>query len=130
MWECWNCGFQNVDAAPVCAKCRARKPAEGETRKGRSFHNMQEAARERVADEVLAKTFPPIPEQEDMREDWQDVMNNSARVPHELARLERRQLKLREAMRLLLNAVKNPKAKGIDEMLINVYNTLLFWDDD
>jgi hypothetical protein len=130
MWECWNCGFQNVDAAPVCAKCRARKPAEGETRKGRSFHSMQEAARERVADEVLSKTFPPIPEQEDLREEWQDILNNSARVPHELARLERRQLKLREALRLLLNAVKNPKAKGIDEMLINVYNTLLFWDDD
>jgi hypothetical protein len=91
---------------------------------------MQEAARERVADEVLAKTFPPIPEQEDLREEWQDILNNSARVPHELARLERRQLKLREALRLLLNAVKNPKAKGIDEMLINVYNTLLFWDDD
>jgi len=130
MWECWNCGFQNVDAAPVCAKCRARKPAEGEVHKGRSFHNMQEAARERVADEVLSKNFPAIPELEEIREDWQQVMDNSMRVPHELARMERRQLKLREAMRLLLNVVKNPKAKGIDEMLINVYNTLLFWEDD
>lgn len=130
MWECWNCGFQNVDAAPVCAKCRARKPAEGEVRKGRSFHSMQEAARERVADEVLAKSFPAIPELEELREDWQGVLDNSVRVPHELARLERRQLKLREAMRLMLNVVKNPKAKGVDEMLINVYNTLLFWEDD
>ena len=54
MWECWNCGFQNVDAAPVCAKCRARKPNEGEDPKGRSFHSMQQAAKERVADEVPA----------------------------------------------------------------------------
>jgi hypothetical protein len=64
------------------------------------------------------------------RNDWREVLDNSVRVPHELARLERRQLKMREAMRLLLNVVKNPKAKGIDEMLINVYNTLLFWEDD
>lgn len=129
MWECWNCGFQNVDAAPVCAKCRARKPAEGESRKGRSFHSMQEAAKERVADEVLAKTFPPIPDLEDLREQWQDILANPSQIPQELSRIERRQLKLREGMRLLLNIVKSPQAKGVDEMMINVYNTLLFWDE-
>jgi len=37
MWECWNCGFQNVDASPVCSKCRARKPNEGEDPKGRKI---------------------------------------------------------------------------------------------
>ncbi|MBN2082132.1 hypothetical protein JW859_07980 [bacterium] len=130
MWECWNCGFQNVDAAPVCAKCRARKPAEGESYKGRSFHSMQEAAKERVADEVLAKTFPVIPKMSEVRANWLDVSAKPSEIPSELARLELRQLKLREAMRLMLNLIKNPKAKGADEMMINVYNTLLNWDEE
>ncbi|GEM_PF-5490055 len=130
MWECWNCGFQNVDAAPVCAKCRARKPEEGEKPKGRSFHNMQQAAKERVADEVLSKTFPPVPDLDDLREQWQEIMASPGGVPAEMARLEMRQFRLRECVRQLLNHARNPQAKGSDELLINIYNRLLTWDEE
>jgi len=129
MWECWNCGFQNVDASPVCSKCRARKPNEGEDPKGRSFHSMQQAAKERVADEVMANKFPLMPTMEKLREDWQEIAANPANIPAEMAKIEFRQYRIRESMRLLLNVVKNPQAKGIDEMMVNIYNMLLNWED-
>lgn len=129
MWECWNCGFQNVEAAPVCAKCRARKPNEGEDPKGRSFHSMQQAAKERVADEVLAKKFPPMPDLVELKEDWQNIAANPGNIPTELAKLEFRQHKMRESLRMMLNVMKNPQAKGMDEMLINIYNMILNWDE-
>jgi len=129
MWECYNCGFQNVDAAPVCAKCRARKPAPGEKRKGRSFHAMQEAAKERYADEVMAQAFPPIPSAKELRDKWQDAVAKPEELIEELAILERREYAIREAIRLVLQAAKNPQARGVEDILANAHLTLLNWEE-
>jgi thioredoxin-like negative regulator of GroEL len=129
MWECWNCGFQNVDAQPVCAKCRARKPAEGEQPKGRSYHFAQQSARERAADEVLSKAFPKPPELEELASDWAQLAKDPARMAQALAKIEHRQYITREAIRLLMSIVKNPQVKGKDELMQNIYTMLLNWEE-
>lgn len=129
MWECWNCGFQNVDAAPVCAKCAARKPEEGEKLKGRSFHNMEQSAKERYADEVMSQAFPPVPDLDELVEDWTEIAGKPGAIPKALAKLEMRQYRMREVLRLMLGTVKNPQAKGTEEKLVNIYNMLLDWGE-
>ena len=48
----------------------------------------------------------------------------------EIALLEQRVFALREALRLLANVVRNPQARGNDEMLGGVVNTLIHWDEE
>ena len=36
---------------------------------------------------------------------------------------------MRESLRMMLNVMKNPQAKGMDEMLVNIYNMILNWDE-
>jgi hypothetical protein len=127
MWECFNCDFQNVDAAPTCAKCRAPKPEPGAKRMGRSFYASQLAAQEKVADEVRAGAIPPAPTAKKVREKWAEA-GSSAALAEQLALLERRDYQLREAIRLLVNVVKNPQARNNDAALGNVIQTLVDWE--
>jgi hypothetical protein len=128
MWECYHCGFQNVDAAPVCGKCRARKPLPGEKPKGRSFYAAEIAAQSRYADEVMAQTFPPVPAAKQLREKWQEAAANPVALHQELAKLDQRSYAVREAIRLLINVLRNPQARGVEEQLVNVINTLMDWE--
>src|SRR5688500_16608547 len=128
MWECFNCDFQNVDAAPTCAKCRAPKPDEGAKRMGRSFYASQLAAQERVADEVLVNKIPPAPTAKKMRGKWTEAHGSANDMADQLALIERRQYALREAIRLLVNVVKSPQARNNDAVLNNVIQTLVDWE--
>src|SRR3954454_146874 len=103
MWECFNCVFQNVDAAPTCAKCRAPKPEEGAKRMGRSFYASQLAAQERVADEVMVNRIPTAPTAKKVREKWVEAQSKPSDLAEQLALVERRQYAIREAIRLLVN---------------------------
>jgi len=130
MWECYVCGFQNVDAAPVCVKCRARKPAPGEKPKGRSFHAMQETARAREADRMMQQQLAPAPAMHQLEASWREITVDPAEVPLELAKLDRRDYALRDAIRLLIDVTKNPQAAGRDEKLAMAINLLVDWEQD
>ena len=130
MWECFHCGFQNVDAAPVCAKCRARKPLPGETPKGRSFYAAELAAQTRFADQVMATAFPVMPTPKQLQEKWHGALRNPVEFAEELARAEQRQYALRDAIRLLVSVMKNPQARGTEDVLANAMQMLLDWDKD
>jgi len=130
MWECYHCGFQNVDAAPVCVKCRARKPAPGEVPQRRSYHFAEMASRERYADKVMAQGIPAPPSFEEIREKWAEAAAKPEDLIQELALLEQRVFALREALRLLADIVKNPQARGNDDKLGGVVNTLIHWDEE
>jgi hypothetical protein len=128
MWECFNCDFQNVDAAPTCAKCRAPKPDEGAKRMGRSFYASQLAAQEKIADEVLGGKIPPAPTAKKMRDKWTEAHGTPVDFVEQLALLERREYALRDAIKLLVNVVKNPQARNNDALLGNVIQTLVDWE--
>jgi hypothetical protein len=128
MWECFNCDFQNVDAAPTCAKCRAPKPEAGSKRMGRSFYASQLAAQEKVADEVRAGAIPPAPTAKKVRDKWTEAQGSATDMAEQLALMERRQYAIREAIRLLVNVVKNPQARNNDALLGNVIQTLVDWE--
>jgi hypothetical protein len=128
MWECFNCDFQNVDAAPICAKCRAPKPEPGAKRMGRSFYASQQAAQEKVADQVMENRIPPAPTAKKVREKWTEAHGKAADMADQLALIERRQYATREAIRLLVNVVKNPQARNNDALLSNVIQTLVDWE--
>jgi hypothetical protein len=127
MWECFNCDFRNVDAAPVCAKCRTPKPEPGDKRMGRSFYASQVAAQERAADEAMAHTIPTAPTGKRVREKWAEA-GASPQLTEQLALLERRQYAIREALRLLVNVARSPQARGNDALLSNVIQTLVDWE--
>jgi len=127
MWECFNCDFQNVDAAPICAKCRAPKPEEGAKRMGRSFYASQLAAQEKVADQVMENRIPPAPTAKKVRDKWAEAQAAPA-LAEQLALVERREYALREAIRLLVNVVKNPQARNNDALLSNVIQALVDWE--
>lgn len=129
MWECYHCGFQNVDAQPVCIKCRARKPLPGEVIQKRSYHASEQASQERFADEVMALTIPAAPPFKQLLEKWHDTLSAPATLPEELAGLERRQYALREAMRLLIDVIKNPQTRGKDEKILLALTSLVKWDE-
>jgi len=128
MWECFNCDFQNVDAAPICAKCRAPKPEAGAKRMGRSFYASQLAAQERVADEVLGNKIPAAPTAKKVRDKWTEAHASQAAMVEQLAVLERRQFALRDAIKQLANVVKNPQARTNDVALSNLIQTLIDWE--
>lgn len=128
MWDCYVCGFQNVDAAPVCAKCRARKPAPGEEPMGRSFHVSEEAAKSRVADTLLTYHIPPAPSVRELQTKWQEVLANPSAAHAEFTRLEQREYALRDAIHVLVGVVKNPQARGVEELLAGVLQRLIDWD--
>lgn len=130
MWECFNCSFQNVDAAPVCAKCRAPKPDPNQPRQGRSFYAAQMASQERLASEVMSLTLPPPPTQKQLAEKWGEAAASPPALSEELQLVERRQYALREAVKLLLQVVKNPQARGNDQQLQNVLQTLRDWEQE
>lgn len=127
MWECFNCDFQNVDAAPICAKCRAPKPEEGAKRQGRNFYASQVAARERAADEVMVNRIPPAPTAKKIRDKWIEA-GASDKLTEQLALVERRQYALREALRLLISVARTPQSKGNDALLSNALQTLVDWE--
>jgi hypothetical protein len=128
MWECFNCDFQNVDAAPTCAKCRAPKPEEGAKRMGRSFYASQLAAQERVADEVMVNKIPAAPTAKKVRDKWAAAHGSANDMADQLAQIERRQYAIREAIRLLVNVVKSPQARNNEAVLSNVIQTLVDWE--
>jgi hypothetical protein len=128
MWECYNCTFQNVDAAPVCAKCRAPKPDPNAPRQGRTFYAAQTASQERLASEVMGMTLPPPPTALKLSEKWTAAAASPELLAEELGLLERREYALREAVRQLLQIVKNPQARGNDAQLNNVLAALRDWD--
>jgi hypothetical protein len=130
MWECYNCNFNNVDASVLCAKCRTPKPDPNQPRQGRSFATQQLAAQERVADTMRAMTIPPPPTQKRMREDWLTLLESGdkAALANELAQLEQRSYAIREALRLVVNVLKTPQARGNDVQLQTVIQTLIDWE--
>ena len=130
MWECYVCSFQNVDAAPVCAKCRARKPAPGEEPRGRDYSAMTEAARSREAERVMEFTLPGAPSLAELKEKWRDITLNPAGIHNELAKLELRQYATRDAMQLLVSVLRNPNQRGVDDVLKNAIRLLKNWDED
>jgi hypothetical protein len=130
MWECYNCAFQNVDAAPICAKCRAPKPDPNQPRQGRTFYAAQIASQERLASEVMSAQWAPPPTQKKLMEKWADAAHSPAALAEEMALLERRDYALREAMKLLVQVVKNPQARGNDINLQNVLVTLQNWEQE
>lgn len=130
MWECYHCGFQNVDAQPVCIKCRARKPLPGEVIQKRSYHASEVASQERFADEVMALTVPAAPAFKHILDKWHETMASAPAVPIELAVLERRQYALRETLRLLIDVIKNPQTRGKEEKILLALTTLVKWDEE
>lgn len=130
MWECFNCAFNNVDAAPICAKCRAPKPDPNQPRQGRSFYASQIASQERLASEVMSSAWPPPPTHKKLLEKWASACTSPAALAEQMALLERRDYALREALRLLLGVVKNPQARGNEVTLQNVLNTLASWENE
>jgi hypothetical protein len=128
MWECFNCDFQNVDAAPTCAKCRAPKPEAGAKKMGRSFYASQLAAQEKVADQVMVNRIPTAPTAKKVRDKWADAQGSASEMAEQLALIERRQYAIREAISLLVNVVKSPQARNNDAVLSNVIQTLVDWE--
>ncbi|MCC7478312.1 hypothetical protein IT575_07605 [bacterium] len=132
MWECYNCGFNNVDASVICNKCRSPKPDPNQPRQGRSFYVQQQAAQERIAGEVMAHTIPAPPTRKRIREKWLEAFERKGRdaVIDELIAMELRSYATREAIRLLVNVLKNPQARGNDVQLNTVIQTLIEWEDE
>jgi hypothetical protein len=129
MWECYVCSFQNVDAAPVCGKCRARKPAPGEEPKGRDYSAMTEAARSREAEKMLEFQLPVAPTLAELTDKWKEITQNPWAIHNELAKIELRQFATRDAMQLLVSVIRNPNQRGADEVLKNVIRMLKGWDE-
>ena len=129
MWECWNCGFQNVDAAPVCVKCRARKPKPGEKPQGRSYATMQLSAQERAVDQMMGERLPMPPQRSELEKKWNEIQANPQEIYEEMIALEQRTHALRESLRQLIQYVKSPDARGADEILAASYRALLEWEE-
>jgi hypothetical protein len=128
MWECYNCAFQNVDTSPVCARCRARKPAYGEKIQRRSYHAQELASQERAADMVMDSQIPSPPPAAKVREKWAEAADNSEELFAQLEELEARQYALREALRAVVLVLKNPQSKGRVELLQSIVDGLINWD--
>lgn len=128
MWECYHCGFQNVDAAPVCVKCRARKPLPGETPQRRSYHASEQASQERLADQLMGQLIPPPATLKQIAEKWEEAAANKDALREELVRLDYRTHMIREALKLMLSIVKNPQVRGRDEILQNIASSLINWE--
>ena len=128
MWECYNCAFQNVDTAPICARCRARKPERGEKISRRSYVAQEEASKERAAHSVMDNLIPsPLPLSQ-IKDKWAECSGNEAELLAQLAVIEHRQFALREAFRSLISVVKNPQNKGRMDVLQSTVQTLIDWD--
>jgi hypothetical protein len=130
MWQCFNCDFQNVDAAPVCAKCRVPKPEEGAAPQGRSYHASQLASQERAADELRTRTLPPLPATAKLRERWEKAAGDRAQMIDELALLDRRLYAVREALGTLITVAKQPQARGNETLLNTALSALIDWDQE
>ena len=130
MWECYVCSFQNVDAAPVCAKCRARKPAPGEEPRGRDYSAMTEAAKSREAERMMEFTLPVAPTLAELKSKWRETTLNPATIHNELAQMEYRQYAMRDALQMLVSIMRNPNQRGVEDALKNVILTLKTWDEE
>jgi len=128
MWECYNCAFMNVDTAPVCARCRARKPAYGEKIQRRSYHAQETASKERAAHEVMDNMIPPPPPMHDLHEKWTELIGDNEEACKAFAELEMRQYNTRDALRTLISIIKNPQMKGRNELLQEMVQRLIDWD--
>jgi hypothetical protein len=130
MWECYNCSFQNVDAAPVCVKCRARKPLPGEVPQRRSYHASEQASQERLADQVMEKIIPSPPTYKQIYEKWGESTATPQALREELAVLDHHVYAVRDALKTLINIIKNPQVRGRDELIHNAVSTLINWDPE
>ena len=128
MWECYNCAFQNVDTAPVCARCRARKPAYGEKIQRRSYVAQEVASQERAAHQVMDSQIPSPPAARQVEEKWAEAAGSREELFAQLAELEARQYALREALRAVVMILKNPQSKGRVELLQSIVDGLINWD--
>lgn len=128
MWECYNCAFQNVDTSPICARCRARKPAYGEKIQRRSYVAQEVASQERAADSVMDNQIPSPPTAQKIEEKWLDAANSNEELFIQLAEMEARQYALREALRSVVMILKNPQSKGRIELLHSIVDQLINWD--
>jgi hypothetical protein len=127
MWECFNCAFQNVDAAALCARCRARRPEPGEKPKGRSYYAAETAARERFADTVLTTRWRESPTPELLDQKWSEIVGDPAEIQKALAVLELRQYQLRDTFKTLINILENPKLRNREEQLEAIIRSLQDW---
>ncbi|MCB1188643.1 hypothetical protein KDL29_15890 [bacterium] len=134
MWQCAKCNYSNVDAAPVCNKCRAVKPVSDEdlaaSTGGNKYQMQMVAARDKAAVEVLEKSFSPNPPLEDLVSYWGKCTDNPANIHLDLARIEKQQYALRDSIRLLVSVLKNPRALGNPELIDDALRMLKNWDRD
>lgn len=134
MWQCAKCNYSNVDAAPVCNKCRAVKPISDEEMEGSTggakYQMQMVAARDKAAVEVLEKSFTPTPPLEELQNYWSKCTDNPANIHLDLARIEKQQYALRDSIRLMISVLKNPRALGNTELIEDASRMLKNWDRD
>lgn len=132
MWECYNCGFNNVDASVICNKCRSPKPDPNQPRQGRNFQVQQQAAQERIAGEMMSHAIPTPPTIKRLREKWLEAFDKKGRdaVIEELVAIELRTYAMREAIKLIVNLLRNPQSRGADVQAANIIQTLINWEDE
>lgn len=134
MWQCSNCSYSNVDAAPVCNKCRGVRPLSDEdlsrSTGGAKYQLQMVAARDKAAVEALEKSFSNTPPLADLIVNWGKCTENPANIHLDLARLEKQQFAIRDSLRLLISVMRNPRALGNDELIDDASRMLKNWDRD
>lgn len=132
MWECYNCGFNNVDASVLCNKCRSPKPDPNQPRQGRSYMAQQQAAQERVAGSMMENKIPAPPTVKRMRERWLESFEKKDvnALVEELVAVELRTYALRDAVKQLVNILRSPNARGNDVALQGIIQALIAWEDE
>lgn len=134
MWQCAKCNYSNVDAAPVCNKCRAVKPVKDEdmahSTGGAKYQMQMVQARDKAAVEVLEKSFTTAPKINELEQYWSKCTDNPANIHVELARIEKQQYAIRDSIRLLISVLKNPRSLGNAELLDDALRMLKNWSRD
>ncbi|MCH7473011.1 hypothetical protein IIA79_08690 [bacterium] len=82
-----------------------------------------------MADEVMSAAVPIPPTAKQILDKWEELWGDPEEMHKELAALERRQYALRDAINQLVRVLKNPKARGINERLEGVIQTLIHWEE-
>jgi hypothetical protein len=123
-----------VDAAPVCNKCRGVRPLSAEelsrSTGGAKYLLQMVAARDKAAVEALEKSYSTTPALADLISNWGKCTENPANIHIDLARLEKQQYAIRDALRLLISVMKNPRALGNDELIDDASRMLKNWNND
>ena len=100
--------------------------------RGRSFHVQQQAAQERVAGEMMSHVIPAPPTIKRLRDKWLEAFDKKGRdaVIEELVAIELRTYAMREAIKLVVNMLRNPQARGSDVQMANIMQTLIEWEGE